>query len=897
MSPTLSPSPAAPDRLLQKAFWTRMLYGAESPTELHVKLCPEFPTARMAAESRTSACRAPAVMSAFGMDADEFHAACVSALLIVVQQCTAAADVIIGLVPRNSPNTSAMRECLLPLRYSFAPGVALGELRHSVQRLIEEMHRNEAARAAPLPLRKSLLHGEDGWPRMHVAVGHTAAGEELPEPPEEGILVAVSPAAGGFTLAASFDTRRFDAAGAERILSEIARIAQAAATEPRLTVSALLGASDGEPASACSPRTRIGQTVLAIFSEQVRRYPQKSAVITDGKVLDYSSLDARSSNIASLLTAAGVSHGALVWVAAAPGEIRVATVLGILKAGAVCVPIDLDRDGQSSGLPPAAAAVSADCIAKHVDVMRGLHPSTVIFCTDGDIAALRESTALHMLGMEGLDTVLAGGLGAAPSPEDIAFASFDRESGLLAISHADLLGLADEEAQCLESAGAASVLAASVLRAENAWQILAPLIIGGTVVSRADAIDASRTASAIERDCVQAVETGPSGLAELLDELRPRMGEGAKPGSLKLVVVSDEPASVPLVERWHAAYPDVAVVQALRSAGAVCRTNLHRPVGGLFPLLGSQSGTSRFRVANAAGRTVPAGVPGEIRVAVRAFAGGSANPAEHQWVRTRQCGKRLMDGGIEWCGSIADGESPVEVLTRAHVEAALVADDAVQFCATTKSGGRLEVHAAPRPGAQLTEQRLREILEGHHLSTGPEFQVSIVDTLPTKTGGTVDRDALRHGGPRARSPRNAVDEVLVALWSEILKAPRVGIYDDFFVLGGHSLLAMQLTSRIRRIFQTDLSLRSVFESPSIVRLSDHLAGTEKAPGQSVRLASLWLRTRTMTPAEIEEFLRNARNESGASGPALRTVTAATSKQSATPDFGARFEYPQSRRCT
>jgi acyl carrier protein len=71
-------------------------------------------------------------------------------------------------------------------------------------------------------------------------------------------------------------------------------------------------------------------------------------------------------------------------------------------------------------------------------------------------------------------------------------------------------------------------------------------------------------------------------------------------------------------------------------------------------------------------------------------------------------------------------------------------------------------------------------------------------------------------------PRDSAEEILAAIWLSLLDVEEVGIYDNFFGLGGHSLLATQVISRVRESFSIDLSLNSLFESPTIAGLRKHI---------------------------------------------------------------------------
>ena len=110
--------------------------------------------------------------------------------------------------------------------------------------------------------------------------------------------------------------------------------------------------------------------------------------------------------------------------------------------------------------------------------------------------------------------------------------------------------------------------------------------------------------------------------------------------------------------------------------------------------------------------------------------------------------------------------------------------------------------------------------------------VVVLEALPLTVNGKLDSRALPapeyQDGGHYRAPANAVEEVLAGIYAQVLgvEPPRVGVDDSFFDLGGDSLSAMRLIAAVNAALDAGLSVRAVFEAPTVAQLATRIGGEE-----------------------------------------------------------------------
>lgn len=581
-----------------------------------------------------------------------------------------------------------------------------------------------------------------------------------------------------------------------------------------------------------------------LFRAHAEARPDAVAVVDEHSSLTYRELDQRSNRLAHHLRSLGAGRDVLVGLCVERGVSVVVGLLGIMKAGAAYVPLDpnypTDRLAYMLRDSGARLVVTQESLADRL-------PPTQADVVDLD----RDRSVLE----RHPDTTPV----EAPVPDDLAYVIYTSGStgtpkGVL-VSHTGIGNLVAAQTAHFNVTPHSRILQfASVSFDAAFWEICMGILTGAALI-----MGSEETLQPGEALAAYAAERGVTH-ATLTPTTVSVLPEGRGLPADTTLIVAGEASTGDLVGRWSAGRRMVNAYGPTETT--VCAT-LSEPLSGvLLPPIGTPIANTQVYVLDEALRPVPAGVRGELYIAGAGLARGyherpgltaerfTANPFGPRGSRMYRTGdvvRRQPDGNLEYLGRTDD---QVKVrgfrVELGEIEESLTGHPEVAQAVVVTHNTNLVAYVTPSGPARPLPEELRDMLAGGL----PEYMVPsavvVLDALPLTPNGKVDRRALPAPGTVPMedesavgyvAPRNALEETVASVWAAVLNLARVGAHDDFFALGGNSILAARAVSRLREALSVKMSLRTLFDSPTVAALAASVSSSEHAGEVSIPVAS------------------------------------------------------------
>ncbi|MBB5940412.1 non-ribosomal peptide synthetase, partial [Streptomyces zagrosensis] len=657
---------------------------------------------------------------------------------------------------------------------------------------------------------------------------------------------------GGVRVRAEYATDLYDPETITALAVRWERLLRAMVTDPRQRMGAVELTTEQERQQVLTDwnPSRPGvvpATLPALFEAQAAAHPDAPALSSGDLTRTYGELNTRANQIAHWLIARGIGPEQLVGVAMPRSIEQVAVILGIMKAGAGYLPID--------------AAYPAERIGYVVDDAR----PKLVLTTEATAADLPHELTAPLIAIDApailaaWDTYAPANVtdadrhGAPITPHHLAYViytsgSTGRPKGV-AVTHTGIAALnATHTERFAPGTGSRVAQLSSPSFDASVWELAMALTTGATLVlPHQQRLAGEELATVLAEERITHATLPPSVLATL---------PAASPGALtelRTLAVAGEALPSQLAEQWA---PGRTLINAYGpTETTICSATSGPLIDGRAPI-GTPIVGTRLYVLDRQLTPLPPGVPGELYVAgpslARGYLGRAALTAERfvanpfgppgsRLYRTGDLVRWNREGQLDYLGR-TDHQVKIRGfrIELSEVEAALTAQPGVaQAIAIThrdeQGGVRLVAYAVPERSAELSpsllSQALQQRLPGYMLPAA----ITLIASLPLTHSGKVNHKALpapelpmlADGG---RGPRTPQEEILCALFAEVLGLSTVSIDDSFFDLGGHSLLATKLTSRIRTALGSEVPLRLLFEAPSVAALAPRLTGTHtRAP--------------------------------------------------------------------
>ena len=772
----------------------------------------------------------------------------------------------------------------LPLALRLSPEITFAALLDRTRQAVEQLSEAEfdspgkwvagqraAADPATNPFYDVVLAMEPAAAAMTLA-GLEVIERTVPDAPARNDLsLRLQDDGASLTLIAEYRTALYRETTMRAMLAQLERVLWNGSEQADLPLKRLSMLDPSQAAallhSAQGPRQALPQlSIDQAFALQVLRAPDAIALATFESRSSYRWLDQRANLIAATLRAQhGVKPGDVVAVLLEREADWPAAILGVLKAGAIYLPLDTWHPaGRHAELLDDAGALVLISRAPLAQAVAG-HAALLDLDLDFDLAPGVSEAAIASSAMPDAPAYLIYTSGSTGTPKGVL------------VSHRAFLNMITDQIDALDMVSADCVLqfvspAFDVSLFEVFLALLSGASLGLAERRQCNSVDGYTNALSTLGVTISALTPGfLNSLGDVpLSGLRMIISGGETPIAADVArrlaqgiryINAYGPTEAAVCAAFHEFSPQ-AMAQPIPIGRPTANTALHVVAPDLTPLPDGAIGELAISGAGLAIEYYRRPSATELAFVEHTLAAGA-----QRLYRSGDRVRRQSDGSLVFVGR---ADSQVKI--RGHrveigeVEAALRQQagvgDARVLARTVGQDTELVAYWSGEPdAADGLRQSLAQRLPDYML---PRVILRL-DALPLNVNGKLDRSRLPELDTGAASerdePRNAQEAHLCAIWSELLGRERSGRDDDFFNLGGRSLAANRLALRAARALGVKVDLRDVYAAPTPALLAQLLSG--RAGATDVLPSLPMAQTAPLSPMQRRLWVIDQLGQSGA----------------------------------
>lgn len=664
-------------------------------------------------------------------------------------------------------------------------------------------------------------------------------GGRIPVPPaatkyDLTFSFAVTP--GGLQLELEYNTDLFKQETVQRFIRYLEKIFTITTQQPAIQIRDILLLSAEEQTLLLSKadQTHIGYdqqaTIISLFRQAARMYPDNIAVKSGDIMLTYAELDKASGQLAlKLHEECKLAPEDRVILYTGRSHWMIISILAVLKAGGAYVPVD-----------PAYPAARIDYIVNDSG-------SKVLLYDVENSLQLEHRLDLNTVSLTGAPfeaTIHSGQLayviytsGTTGNPKGVL------------IEHRNVTRLLFPDQQLFNfNENDRWSLFHSYCFDFSVWEMYGALLNGGmlVIVPKLIAQDSYAFFDFLSEEKITVLNQTPTAFRSLSLINRDRFFDTDL--ALRYLIFGGEALMPAVLADWHAAFPACRLINMY----GITETTVHVTYKEITSaeILSNKSNigipipTLSCYVLDNDLQQTPFGVIGELCVGGAGVARGYHNREALTSEKFIQQGDRRLYRSGDYARILANGDLEYigrkdnQVKVRGHrietgeIEAAIKRQSAVKDAAVLvqKNGQEeyeLVAYVIPESETLTTTVVNTSLANELPAYMIPSFIV-LIDHFPLTSNGKLDVAALPApaatiGSSNYEEARNEIDEQILAIWKDVLGVETIGIDDDFFQLGGHSLKATRVVSKVQEIYNVRIDLKNLFQSPTVRHLSDYVA--------------------------------------------------------------------------